>query len=49
MARVVVPGVSAPTVTHRGNLRTDVFFDDQDRLLYKSLLGQTSRQFGLEI
>ncbi|MGI8908801.1 MAG: hypothetical protein ACR2IE_20200 [Candidatus Sumerlaeaceae bacterium] len=35
--------------THRGNLRADVFVHDTDRQLYKSLLAQTSRQFGLEI
>lgn len=48
MARIVVPGCPHH-VTHRGNLRADVLLEDGDRLLYKSLLAQASRQFGLEI
>ncbi len=36
-------------ITHRGNLRADVFLTEADRALYKSLLMQTSQQFGLEI
>ena len=48
MARVVIPGCPHH-VTHRGNLRCDIFLEHEDRILYKSLLGQCARQFGLEI
>ncbi|MGI8906901.1 MAG: transposase [Candidatus Sumerlaeaceae bacterium] len=48
MARIVVAGCPHH-ITHRSNLRADIFLHDNDRLLYKSLLAQTSRPFGLQI
>ena len=46
VARIVVPGVSHH-VTQRGNDRQDVFFVDDDRLVYLELLGAQARRFGL--
>ena len=40
--RLVVPGV-AMHVTHRGNNRQDVFFQDNDRLVYLAILRDLSR------
>lgn len=48
MARVVVPGV-AHHVTQRGNRRGDVFFSDADKRHLLGLLGEYSRDCGLEI
>jgi Transposase IS200 like len=47
-ARVAVPGIPYH-VTHRGNLRSDVFFCDAGRQAYLNLLRQCSERFGLEI
>ena len=48
IARVVVPGCPHH-VAHKGNLRTDLFFRPEDRDLYKEVLDQAARQFGLEV
>jgi REP-associated tyrosine transposase len=48
MARVVVPGV-AHHVTQRGVRRSDVFFCDEDRELYISLLSKFCIKSGTEI
>ena len=48
IARMVVPGM-AHHITQRGNNRQDVFFTDDDRHLYLTLLKQQSQRFGLTI
>ncbi|MCP4205169.1 MAG: transposase [bacterium] len=48
LARVVAPGLPYH-VTHRGNRCQDVFFDPQDRQIYKDWLALYSRRYGLEI
>jgi putative transposase len=48
VARIVVPGV-AHHVTQRGNNRQDVFFVDDDRRVYLSLLGDRAAAYGLEV
>lgn len=45
LARIVIPGV-AHHVTQRGNRRLPVFFSDEDRRLYLSLLAEASRASG---
>jgi putative transposase len=47
-ARIVVPEY-AYHVTHRGNRREDVFFDEEDREVYKKWLKEYADQYGLEI
>ena len=47
-ARIVIPNVPHH-ITQRGNNRQDVFFVDDDRRVYLSLLKQQSQKFGLEI
>jgi putative transposase len=47
-ARIVRPGVPCH-ITQRGNYRQDVFFCDDDRQLYLSLLAQYSEANGLEL
>jgi hypothetical protein len=44
-ARIVVPGY-AYHVTHRGNRREDVFFDEEDREVYKKWLKEYADQYG---
>jgi putative transposase len=48
MARIVIPGVPHH-VTHRGNLRAQVFLNEQDRLIYQQLLAECAQRFFLEI
>jgi putative transposase len=48
VARIVAPGV-AHHVTQRGNNRQDVFFVDDDRRVYLSLLAQRSAACGLQV
>ena len=48
IARVVVPGVPHH-ITQRGNNRQDVFFVDDDRRVYLSILREQSEKYGLEI
>ena len=36
-------------ITHRGNLRAAVFFCDEDRRFYLSMLGECARRFGMEL
>ncbi len=47
-ARVVVPGCPHH-VTHRGNLRAEIFFREEDRRFYLNMLGQCAHRFGVEI
>ena len=48
LARIVIPG--APHhITQRGNGHQDVFFVDDDRLVYMELLRAQAGQFGLRI
>ncbi|MHC4551651.1 MAG: transposase [Planctomycetota bacterium] len=47
-ARIVVPDVPHH-ITQRGNNRQDVFFVDDDRRVYLSLLREQSQKYGLEI
>ena len=47
-ARIVVPDVSHH-ITQRGNNRQDVFFVDDDRRVYLSILKEQSEQYGLAI
>jgi putative transposase len=48
IARVVVPGMPHH-VTHRGIRRSDVFWDDADRLYYLELLRMACRTFLLRV
>jgi putative transposase len=48
LARVVIPGIPYH-LTHRGNRRADVFYDDQDRWDYLHDLAATARRYGLAI
>ncbi|MCF6286021.1 MAG: transposase [Candidatus Hydrogenedentes bacterium] len=47
-ARIVLPGV-AHHVTQRGNQKQQVFFDEQDRRKYLTLLKEHTREHGLRI
>jgi len=47
-ARIVVPDIPHH-ITQRGNNRQDVFFVDDDRRVYLSILKEQSEKFGLEI
>ena len=47
-ARIVVPGCPHH-VTQRGNNRQDVFFVDEDRRVYLSLLREQAGRFGLQV
>jgi putative transposase len=47
-ARIAIPGVPHH-ITQRGNNRQDVFFVDDDRRVYLSILKEQSEKFGLEI
>lgn len=47
-ARIVIPDIPHH-ITQRGNNRQDVFFVDDDRRVYLSLLKEQSQKFGLEI
>ena len=48
IARIVVPG-AMHHVTQRGNNRQDVFFVDDDRLVYLALLREQSLCYGFEV
>jgi putative transposase len=48
MARVVVPG-AAHHVTHRGNLRGEVFLFADSREFYVSLLAECAKQAGMDV
>jgi len=48
VARIVVPGL-AHHITQRGNNHQDVFFTDDDRRLYLTLLKEQSQRFGLSV
>ena len=48
LARIVIPGCPHH-VTQRGNNRQDVFFVDDDRLTYLTLLGEESEKHGLSV
>lgn len=47
-ARVVVPGCPHH-ITHRGNRKEPVFFEDSDRSLYRELLRDRATRYGLEV
>jgi putative transposase len=44
----VIPGIPHH-ITHRGNNRQEIFFDDDDRRLYLKLLARYTRECGLEV
>jgi REP element-mobilizing transposase RayT len=46
--RVVIPGI-AHQVRQRGNNRRHVFFTDEDRELYLSLLKEYAAQYGVGV
>ena len=48
LARIVIPGC-AHHITQRGNNRQDVFFVDDDRLVYLAFLRKAAAQHGLAI
>jgi putative transposase len=48
IARIVVPGVPHH-ITQRGNNRQDIFFVDEDHLIYLDILRKQSQRFGLSI
>jgi putative transposase len=48
IARIVVPDVPHH-VTQRGNRRERVFLEDTDYGLYKDLLAQSCRKFGVAV
>lgn len=47
-SRVVIPGCPHH-VTHRGNLRAQIFFTDEDRGFYLKMLAQCAARYGVEI
>ena len=48
IARVVLPGIPHH-VTQRGVRNMDIFFTSEDREIYKTLLLEQSKRFGLDI
>ena len=46
--RIVIPGLPHH-ITQRGARRQNVFFAPEDRLVYKSLLAENAKRFGVEI
>lgn len=48
LARVVAPGIPHH-VTQRGNRRQQVFFNDDDYLIYRKLLAEGCRNAGVEV
>ena len=48
LARIVVPGIPHH-VTQRGNGRQQTFFDDEDYLFYRGLLGRECRAAEVEV
>jgi putative transposase len=48
VARIVLPGLPHH-VTQRGNNRQDVFFVEDDRRVYLTLLGQNAARYGLQV
>lgn len=48
LARVVVPGMPHHVI-QRGNRRLDVFFTEQDRIAYLTLLRQACQRYGVQI
>jgi putative transposase len=48
IARVIAAGTPYH-VTHRGNHRSDVFFDDADRAHYLALLAQHAKAYAMEV
>ncbi len=48
IARVIVPGCWYH-ITHRGNRREAVFFDDADRFYYRHWLHHHAEQYGVEV
>ena len=48
LARVVIPGIPYH-LTHRGNRRADVFYDEADRWAYLRDLAATAQRYGLKI
>ena len=47
-ARIVMPG-NLHHVTQRGNYRQDIFFEDQDRVVYLKYLNKNANQYDLDI
>ncbi len=47
-ARIVLDG-TGHHITQRGNNRQDVFFVDDDRRVYLSILKEQSEKYGLEV
>ena len=48
IARVIATGTPYH-VTHRGNHRSDVFFEAADRKRYLALLAQHAKLYGMEV
>jgi putative transposase len=48
IARIVIPGVPHH-ITQRGNNRQDVFFVDEDRIIFLRFLKEQSQKFGMRI
>jgi putative transposase len=48
VARIVIPDIPYH-ITQRGNRREDVFFSDEDRLVYLKLLAQYATLHGLDV
>ncbi len=48
LARIVVPGVPHHVI-QRGNRRLDVFFNDEDRVAYLTLLQRACQRYGVNI
>ena len=48
VARIVVPDFPHH-ITQRGNNRRDIFFLDDDRLVYLNLLKEQAEKFGLQL
>ena len=47
-ARIVIPDIPLH-ITQRGNYRQEVFFSDEDRLVYLRLLREMAERFGMTL
>ncbi|HET7709723.1 MAG TPA: transposase, partial [Sphingomicrobium sp.] len=48
LARLVIPGLPYH-VTQRGNRRQPTFFEDDDYAVYRDLLADAARRFGMTV
>ena len=48
VGRVMIPDLPMH-ITHRGNRREDMFFDDEDLSVYLKWLGEYAGRYGMEV